>query len=143
LIARNTFKTKTWSYEGFPEQYVQEVLEQSPSHQDKKPMEETRQTQNHLGITGTEALDNTGPQGLPFQSHKNFHSSPDARLQDAPEAMEKKSSHEQVQEQMTYDWDMQNTPPRIWPTRDNHNFVQGSHPKKLKSKFSHLETCYR
>jgi hypothetical protein len=37
LIARNTFKTKTGSYEGFSEQYVLEVLEQSPSHQDKKP----------------------------------------------------------------------------------------------------------
>jgi hypothetical protein len=39
LIARNTFKTKTGSYEGFPEQYVQEVLEKFTSHQDKKPME--------------------------------------------------------------------------------------------------------
>jgi hypothetical protein len=28
LIANNTFKTKTGSYEGFSEQYVQEVLEQ-------------------------------------------------------------------------------------------------------------------
>jgi hypothetical protein len=39
LIARNTFKTKTGSYEGFSEQYVQEVLDQSPSYQDKKLME--------------------------------------------------------------------------------------------------------
>jgi hypothetical protein len=64
-------------------------------------MEETIQPQDHLGITGTEPLANTGPQGLPFQSHKTFHSSQDARLQDAPEAMEKISSREQVQEQMT------------------------------------------
>jgi hypothetical protein len=33
LIARKTFKTKTGSYEGFSEQYVQEVLDQFPSHQ--------------------------------------------------------------------------------------------------------------
>jgi hypothetical protein len=101
LIARNTFKTKTGSYEGFSEQYVQEVLEQSPSHQDKKPMEVTRQPQDHLGITGPEALANTGSQGLPCRSRKTFHSSQDARLQDAPEAMGKISSHEQVQVQMT------------------------------------------
>jgi hypothetical protein len=65
LIARNTFKTKTGSYEGFSEHYKQEVLEQSPSHQDKKPMEVTRQPQDHLGITGSEALSNTGSQGFP------------------------------------------------------------------------------
>jgi hypothetical protein len=101
LIARNTFKTKTGGYEGFLDQYVQEVLEQFPSHQDKKPMEETRQPQDHLGITGSEALTNTGPQVLPFQSHQIFHSSQDARIQYAPEAMCKFSSCEQVQEQMT------------------------------------------
>jgi hypothetical protein len=101
LIERNAFKTKTGSYEGFSEQYVQEVLEQSPSRQDKKPMEETRQPQDHLGITGPEDLSNTGPQGLPFKSHKTFHSSQDSRRQDAPEAMGKCSSYEQVQEQMT------------------------------------------
>jgi hypothetical protein len=101
LIASNTFKTKTRSYEGFSEQYVQGVLEQSPSHQDKKPMEVTRQPQDHLGITGPEALANTGSQGLPCQSHKTFHSSQYARLQDAPEAMGKFSSHKQVQVQMT------------------------------------------
>jgi hypothetical protein len=101
LIARNTFKTKTGSYEGFSEQYVQEVMEQLPSHKDKKPMVETRKPQDHLGIIGPDALANTGPQGLPFQSHKTFHSSQDARIQDAPEAMGKFSSHEQVQEQMT------------------------------------------
>jgi hypothetical protein len=101
LIARNTFKTKTGSYEDFSEQYVQEVLEQLPSHQDKTPMEEKRQAKYHLGITGPEALANTGSQGLPFQSHKNFHSSQDARTQDAPEAMGKISSHKQVQEQIT------------------------------------------
>jgi hypothetical protein len=99
LVARNTFNTG--SYEGFSEQYVQEVLEKFTSHQDKKPMEETRKYQDHLGITGTEALANTGPQGLPFQSHKTFHSSQDARIQDAPEARGKFSSHEQVQDQMT------------------------------------------
>jgi hypothetical protein len=101
LIARNTFKTKTASYEGFSEQYIQEVLEQFTSHQDKKPMEETRQPQDHFGITGPEDLANTGPQCLPFQSHKTFHSSQDARIQDALESMGKFSSHEQVQEQMT------------------------------------------
>jgi hypothetical protein len=53
-----------------------------------------------LGITGPEALANTGPQGFPFQPHKTFHSSQDARLQDTPEAMGKFSSHEHVQEQM-------------------------------------------
>jgi hypothetical protein len=52
LIAMNTFKTKTGSYEGFSEQYVQEVLEQFPSRQDKKPMEETVKPQDHVGITG-------------------------------------------------------------------------------------------
>jgi hypothetical protein len=97
LIARNTFKTKTGSYEGFSEQYVQEVLEQSPSHKDKKPKEETRQPQDHLGITGSKALANIGPQDLPCQSRKTFHSYQDARLQDAPEAMGKFSYHEQVQ----------------------------------------------
>jgi hypothetical protein len=73
LIARKTFNTKIGSYGGFSEQYVQEVLEKFPSHQDKKPMEKTRKPQDHLGITGSEALANTGPQGLPFQSHKVFH----------------------------------------------------------------------
>jgi hypothetical protein len=42
FIARDNFKTKTRIYEGFSEQYVSEVLEQVPSHQDKAPMEETR-----------------------------------------------------------------------------------------------------
>jgi hypothetical protein len=101
LIARNTFNTKTGIYEGFSEKYVQEVLKQPPSHQENKPMEETRQPQDHLDITGLEALTNTGPQYLPFQSYKTFHSSQDARLQDAPEDMGKFSSHKQVQEQMT------------------------------------------
>jgi hypothetical protein len=96
LIASNTLKTKTERYGGFSEQYIQEVLDQFPSHQDNKPMEETRQPQDHLGITGPEALVNTGPQGLPFQSHKTFHSSQDSRLQDAPETMGICSSHEQV-----------------------------------------------
>jgi hypothetical protein len=54
-----------------------------------------------LGITGPEALAKTGPQGLPFQSHKTFTSSHDAIIQDAPEDMGKFASHEQVQEQMT------------------------------------------
>jgi hypothetical protein len=101
LIARNTFKTKTGSYEGLSEQYVQEVLEQLPSNKDKETMKETRQPQDHLGITGLEALANTGPHGLPFQSHKTFHSSQYDRLQDAPEAMDNFFSHEQVQEHMT------------------------------------------
>jgi hypothetical protein len=101
LIASNNLKTKTGSYEGFSEQYVQEVLEQSPSHQDKKPMEETRQPQDHLGITVPEALANIGPQGFPCQSHTTFHSYQDARLQYAPEDMGKLSSHEQVQVQKT------------------------------------------
>jgi hypothetical protein len=64
-------------------------------------MEETRQPQDNLGITGTEALANTGSQGLPFQSLKTFHSSQDASTKDAPEAMVKFSSHEQVQEKIT------------------------------------------
>jgi hypothetical protein len=54
-----------------------------------------------LGIFGPEALANIGPHGLPCQSQKTFHSSQDAMLQDAPEAMGKRSSHEQVQVQMT------------------------------------------
>jgi hypothetical protein len=102
LIERNTFKTKTGSYEGFSEQYVPEVLEQVPSHQDKAPMEETRRPQDQLGITGPEAMAKTGSQGLPFQSHKTFHSSKDASIQDALEAMGDVFSHEQVQEQMTF-----------------------------------------
>jgi hypothetical protein len=101
LIAMNTFKTNTGSYEGFSEQYVQEVLDQFPSRQGKKPMEETRQPQDNLGITGTEALANAGPQGLPFQSHNTFHVSQDARIQDATKAMDTCSSREQVQEQIT------------------------------------------
>jgi hypothetical protein len=40
-IARDTFKTKNGSYDGFSEQYVPEVLEQAP-HQDKSPTGETR-----------------------------------------------------------------------------------------------------
>jgi hypothetical protein len=54
-----------------------------------------------LGITGPEALANIGPQGLPCQSQKTFHSYQDARLQDTPEAMGNFPSHEQVQVQMT------------------------------------------
>jgi hypothetical protein len=102
LIARNTFKTKTGSYKVFSEHYVLAVLEQVPSHQDKNPMEETRRPQGQLGITGPEALDKTGPQGFTFQSYKTFTSSQDARIQDAPEAMDKFSTHEQVQEQMIF-----------------------------------------
>jgi hypothetical protein len=102
LIARDTFKTKTRSYEGFSEQYVQEVLEQVPSHQDKPPMEETRRPQDQLGTNGPEAMAKTETQGLPFQSHKTFTSSQYARTQDAPGAMGKFSSHEQLQEQMTF-----------------------------------------
>jgi hypothetical protein len=65
-------------------------------------MEETRQPQDHLGITGLEALANTGSQRLPCQSHKTFHSSQYARHQYALESMGKWSSHEQVQVQMTF-----------------------------------------
>jgi hypothetical protein len=65
-------------------------------------MEETRRTQDQLGITGPEAMAKTGKQGVPFQSHKTFTSSQDARTQDAPEAMVKFSSGEQLQEQMTF-----------------------------------------
>jgi hypothetical protein len=101
LIASNTFKIKAGSYEGFSEQYVQEALEQFSSRQYKKPMEETRKPQEHLGITGPEDLANTGQHGLPFQSHKTFHSYQYARLQDAPEAMGEFSSHKQVQDHMT------------------------------------------
>jgi hypothetical protein len=60
-------------------------------------VEETRQPQEHLDITGTEALVNNGPQGLPFKSHKTFHSSQYTRLQDALEAMGEISFHKQVQ----------------------------------------------
>jgi hypothetical protein len=35
LIASDTFKAKTRSYEGLSEQYVPEVLDQFTSHQDK------------------------------------------------------------------------------------------------------------
>jgi hypothetical protein len=93
LIARDTFNTKTGSYEGFSEQHVPEVMEKVPSHKDKTPMEETRQPQDQLGITGPEAMAKTGSQGLPFQSHK---------IQDAPEAMDEFSSREHLQEQMTF-----------------------------------------
>jgi hypothetical protein len=44
----------------------------------------------------------TGSQGLTFQSHKTFTSSQDARIQDAPEAMGKFSSHDQVQEHINF-----------------------------------------
>jgi hypothetical protein len=66
---------------------VPEVLEQAPSRQDKAPMEETRRPQDQVGITGPEAMAKTGTQGLPFQLHKTFTSSQDARTQGAPEAM--------------------------------------------------------
>jgi hypothetical protein len=101
LIARNTFNTKTGSYKGFSEKYVQEVLKKLPSHQDKTLMEEKRKPQDHFSITGLEALANTGPQGLTFQSHKTFHSSQCATLDDAPDTMGIFFSREQVQEQMT------------------------------------------
>jgi hypothetical protein len=41
LTARDTFKAKNGSYEGFSEQCVPEVLDHSPSHQDKAPTGET------------------------------------------------------------------------------------------------------
>jgi hypothetical protein len=97
LIARDNFKAKTGSYEGLSEQYVPEVLEQVPYHQDKPPMEEIKLPQDQLGITGSEAMTKTGKEGLLFQSHKTFTSSQDARTQDAPEAMVKISCHEQLQ----------------------------------------------
>jgi hypothetical protein len=93
LIVRNNFNTNTDSYEGFSDQYVPDILEQVPYHQDKNPTEETRRPQDQLGSTGPEALAKTGPQGLPFQSHKTFTSFQDARIQDAPEDMGKCSSH--------------------------------------------------
>jgi hypothetical protein len=72
VIARITFKTNIRSYKGFSEKYVQEVLEKFPSHHDKKTMKETRQPQDHLGITGPEALAITGPQGLAFSITQNL-----------------------------------------------------------------------
>jgi hypothetical protein len=102
LIARNAFKTKTGSDKGLSDQFVPEVLEQVPSHQDKGPVEETKRHQDQLGITGPEAMSKNGPQGLPFQSHKTFTSSQYVRIQDAPEAMGTFSSHEMVQEQMAF-----------------------------------------
>jgi hypothetical protein len=81
---------------------VLEVLEQVVYHQDKAPTEETRRPQDQLAITGPEAMAKNGSQGLPFQSNKAFTSSQYARTQDVPEAMGKFSSHEQLQEQMTF-----------------------------------------
>jgi hypothetical protein len=81
LIARNIVNTKTGIYEGFSEQYLQEVLEKKTSHQGKKPMEDTREPQDLLGIIGSEAISTTGPHGLPFKAHNTFHSSQYARLQ--------------------------------------------------------------
>jgi hypothetical protein len=60
FIARDTFKAKTGSYEGFSEQYVLEVLEQFPSHQYKPPAGERRRPQDQLGITGPEDMAKTG-----------------------------------------------------------------------------------
>jgi hypothetical protein len=100
LIARDNFKANTRSYEGFSEQYVPEVMEQFIYHQDKAPMGETRRPQDQLCITGMEDTAKTGIQGVLFQSKKTFNSSQDTRTQDAPEAMVKISSHEQLQEQM-------------------------------------------
>jgi hypothetical protein len=102
LIASDNFKAKTGSYVGFSEQYVPEVLEQVPSHQDKVPMGETRRPQDQLCINGPEDMAKTGIRALLFQSQKYFTSYQDARTQDAPEAMVKISSHEQLQEQMTF-----------------------------------------
>jgi hypothetical protein len=81
---------------------VSEVLEQFTSHQDKAPTGETRRPQDQLCITGPEDMAKTGIQGVLFQSHKTFTLSQDARTQDTPEAMVKTSSHEQLQEQMTF-----------------------------------------
>jgi hypothetical protein len=100
--SKYTFKAITGSYEGFSEQYVPEVLEQFPSHQDKPPMGEKIRPQDQLCITGPEAMAKTGKQGLLFQSHKAFTSSQDARTQDTPEATVKISFHEQLQEQITF-----------------------------------------
>jgi hypothetical protein len=102
FIARDTFKANIGSYEGFSEQYMLEVLEKVPSHQDNAPTEETIRPQDQLGITGLEAMAKTGKQGLLFKSQKTFTSSQDARTQDAPEDMVKFSSHEQLQEQMIF-----------------------------------------
>jgi hypothetical protein len=49
-----------------------------------------------------EDMAKTVMQGVLIQSQKNFTSSQDARTQDAPDAMVKSSSHEQLQEQMTF-----------------------------------------
>jgi hypothetical protein len=65
-------------------------------------MGEARRPQDQLYITGPEDMANTGIQGVLFQSQKTSTSSQDARTQDAPEAMVKKSSYEQLQEQMTF-----------------------------------------
>jgi hypothetical protein len=65
-------------------------------------MEQTWKPQDQLGITGLDVMAKTGIKGLPFKSHKTFTSSQDARIQDAPEAMVKFSSHEQLQEYMPF-----------------------------------------
>jgi hypothetical protein len=60
LIARDIFKVNTGKYEGFSEQYVPEVLEQFPSHQDKALTGETRRPQEQFSIIGPEDMAKTG-----------------------------------------------------------------------------------
>jgi hypothetical protein len=82
---------------------VPEVLEHFFTfHQDKPPTVETRRPQDQLYITGPEAVAKTGTQVVLFQSQMMFASSQDTRTHDAPEAMVKKSSRQQMQEQMDF-----------------------------------------
>jgi hypothetical protein len=79
---------------------VLEVLEHFSSQQEPPPKVETRRPQDQFCITGPEAITKTGTQGVIIQPQRTFTSSQDARTQDAPEAMVKKSSHQQMLEQM-------------------------------------------
>jgi hypothetical protein len=88
MTARDKFKAKTGSYEGFVH-HVTEDLQLTSYQETVKSIVETRRLQGQDCNTGPEAQDKTGTQGLLIQEHMNFTSSQYARTQGAPEAMSK------------------------------------------------------
>jgi hypothetical protein len=98
MIARDKFKDKTGSYEGFLD--VIEVLQPTSYQETDNSMVETRRIQDQECNTGPEAHVTTRTQGLLVQSHRNCTSSQDYIIQDALEAMAKISPPEQSLVQM-------------------------------------------
>jgi hypothetical protein len=95
ITARATFKGNTGIHVGFPAQYVPEDMKEVASHQVTDPHKAGNVGhQYQLGITGTDAMVVSWKKGTYGQSQIIRDSVQVVRHQDAPEAMDKFSSHQ-------------------------------------------------